>query len=133
MLEQGTNHRAKLLIVEDDVDTAEMLNTFFQNEGYETQAVAWGKEAVKVCQQNPPDAVLLDVRLPDIDGFQVCRRLRDSFATARIPIIFLTERNRQVDKITGLETGGIDYITKPFDMKELKLRVRNALFRTNPW
>ncbi|MFZ5915825.1 MAG: response regulator transcription factor [Chloroflexota bacterium] len=133
MLDQGTNHRIKLLIVEDDADTAEMLTTFFQNEGYDTQTVAWGEEALTACRQAPPDAVVLDVRLPDIDGFEVCRRLRDSFATARIPIVFLTEKNRQVDKITGLELGGIDYLTKPFDVKELKLRVRNALYRTSPW
>jgi DNA-binding response OmpR family regulator len=133
MLDQGTDHRIKLLIVEDDADTADMLNVFFQTQGYDTETVAWGKEAVKACQQNPPDAIVLDVRLPDIDGFEVCRRLRDSFVTARIPIVFLTEKNRQVDKVTGLEMGAVDYITKPFDMKELKLRVQNALRRSSPW
>ncbi len=133
MIDQGTGHRTRLLIVEDDIDTAEMLNTFFQTEGYDTHIVAWGEEAVKTCRQDPPDAVVLDVRLPDIDGFEVCRQLRDSFATAHIPIVFLTEKSRQVDKITGLEIGGVDYITKPFDVKELKLRVRNALRRTGPW
>lgn len=133
MLDQGTDHRLRLLIVEDDADTAEMLDMFFQTEGYETRTVAWGEEAVTTCRQNPPDAVILDVRLPDIDGFEVCRRLRDSFATAHIPIVFLTEKNRQVDKVTGLEIGGIDYITKPFDMRELKFRVRNALRRPGPW
>lgn len=132
-MDKGTGHRIRLLIVEDDVDTAEMLNTFFQIEGYDTCAVAWGEEAVETCRQDPPDAVVLDVRLPDIDGFEVCRRLRDSFVTAHIPIVFLTEKNRQVDKITGLEIGGIDYITKPFDVKELRLRVRNALRRPGPW
>jgi two-component system alkaline phosphatase synthesis response regulator PhoP len=120
-LEQGADDRVKLLIVEDDTDTAEMLNIFFQSE------------AVEVCHKDPPDVVLLDVRLPDIDGFEVCRRLRDSFATAHIPIVFLTEKNRQVDKITGLEIGAIDYITKPFDVRELKFRVRNALRRQGPW
>ena len=133
MLDRGTEHRIKLLIVEDDLDTAEMLNTFFQGEGYGTHVVNWGEEAVKACQKDPPEAVILDVRLPDIDGFEVCRRLRDSFLTAHIPIVFLTERNRQVDKITGLEIGGVDYITKPFDVKELGLRVRNALRRPGPW
>lgn len=133
MLDQTTDHQIKLLIVEDDLDTAEMLNIFFQGQGYDTHTVAWGEEAVTACRQDPPDAVVLDVRLPDIDGFEVCRRLRDSFLTAHIPIVFLTERSRQVDKITGLEIGGIDYITKPFDMNELKLRVRNALRRPGPW
>jgi DNA-binding response OmpR family regulator len=132
-LEQGADDRVKLLIVEDDTDTAEMLNIFFQSEGYDTRTIAWGEEAVEVCHKDPPDVVLLDVRLPDIDGFEVCRRLRDSFATAHIPIVFLTEKNRQVDKITGLEIGAIDYITKPFDVRELKFRVRNALRRQGPW
>jgi len=132
-LEQGSDHQIRLLIVEDDADTSEMLDTFFQSEGYATSVVAWGEEAVTACRQDPPDAVILDVRLPDIDGFEVCRRLRDSFPTAHIPIVFLTERNRQMDKITGLEIGGIDYITKPFDVRELKLRVRNALRRPSPW
>jgi DNA-binding response OmpR family regulator len=132
-LDQGTGHRMRLLIVEDDVDTAEMLNTCFQIEGYDTRVVAWGHEAVLACRQDPPDAVILDVRLPDIDGFEVCRRLRGTFVTAHIPIVFLTEKDRQVDKIAGLESGGIDYITKPFDIKELRLRVRNALRRPAPW
>ncbi len=132
-MDETTNRRIKLLIVEDDSDTAEMLDAFFQTEGYDASTVAWGEDAVKTCRQDPPDAIILDVRLPDIDGFEVCRRLRDSFATAHIPIVFLTEKNRQADKIIGLETGGIDYITKPFDMKELKLRVRNALRRPGPW
>lgn len=132
-MDQGRDSRTRLLIVEDDADTAEMLNTFFQTQGYDTQTVAWGKEAVKTCRQDPPDAVVLDVRLPDIDGFEVCRQLRDSFATAHIPIVFLTEKNKQVDKITGLKIGAIDYITKPFDVRELKFRVRNALRRPGPW
>lgn len=132
-MDEGTNRRVKLLIVEDDADTSEMLDTFFRGEGYETHTVAWGEEAVESCRQDPPDAVILDVRLPDIDGFEVCRRLRDSFATAHIPIVFLTERNRQLDKVTGLEIGAIDYITKPFDVRELKFRVRNALRRPGPW
>ena len=132
-MDQGTDDRVKLLVVEDDVDTAEMLKIFFQGEGYDTRTIAWGEEAVEACRQDPPDVVLLDVRLPDIDGFEVCRRLRDSFATAHIPIVFLTEKNLQVDKITGLEIGAIDYITKPFDVRELKFRVRNALRRQGPW
>jgi DNA-binding response OmpR family regulator len=132
-LDQGTSDRVKLLVVEDDADTAEMLEIFFQGEGYDTRTIAWGEEAVETCRQDPPDVVLLDVRLPDIDGFEVCRRLRDSFATAHIPIVFLTEKSLQVDKITGLEIGAIDYITKPFDVRELKFRVRNALRRQGPW
>ena len=132
-MDQETGHQMRLLIVEDDADTAEMLSTFFETEGYDTRVVAWGHEAVLTCRQDPPDAIILDVRLPDIDGFEVCRRLRDTFVTAHIPIVFLTEKNRQVDKIAGLESGGIDYITKPFDIRELRLRVRNALRRPAPW
>lgn len=132
-MDKDPGHRTSLLIVEDDMDTAEMLEAFFQAEGYDTHAVAWGQDAVQMCHQDPPDAVILDIRLPDIDGFEVCRQLRNSFGTAHIPIVFLTEKDRLADKIAGLETGAIDYITKPFDMRELKLRVRNALRRPSPW
>jgi PleD family two-component response regulator len=80
-------------------------------------------------QEDPPDLVVLDIRLPDIDGYEVCRRMRAHRRTQEVPIIFLTEKRDRVDKLTGLELGVVDYITKPFDIQELRLRVRNALRR----
>jgi DNA-binding response OmpR family regulator len=119
-----------LLIVEDDLDVADMLNAYFNVQGFEVQTANWGEDAVKACSSHPPDLVILDIRLPDIDGFEVARRLRTNRRTQNIPIIFLTEKRARSDRLQGLELGGDDYITKPFDIQELRLRVRNALSRT---
>jgi DNA-binding response OmpR family regulator len=116
-----------LLIVEDDVDVAEMLTAYFRAQGYEVQAVNWGEDAVQTCRTTHPDLVILDIRLPDIDGFEVARRLRKNQRTQDIPIIFLTEMRERSDRMQGLELGADDYITKPFDIQELRLRVRNSL------
>lgn len=130
--------KSTLLIVEDDLDIADMLNAYFRVQGYEVQTVNWGEDGVQFCQTNPPDLVILDIRLPDMDGFEVARRLRSSRKTKEIPIIFLTEKRERVDRLKGLELQADDYITKPFDIQELRLRVRNTLYRarraslTNP-
>lgn len=121
--------KSHILIVEDDLDLAEMLNAYFRVQGYEVQTAAWGEDAVRMTKEDPPDLVVLDIRLPDIDGYEVCRRLRTNRRTQDIPIIFLTEKRDRVDKLTGLELGVVDYITKPFDIQELRLRVRNSLRR----
>lgn len=120
-----------ILVVEDDIDTAEMLRTYFEAQGYEVLTAAWGEDALKATKDVVPDLVVLDIRLPDIDGYEVCRRLRAQRRTEQVPIIFLTERRERVDRLTGLELGAVDYITKPFDIQELRLRVRNALRRAN--
>ena len=121
--------KQSILIVEDDLDLAEMLNAYFRVQGYDVLTAAWGEDAIRICQRTMPDIVLLDIRLPDIDGYEVCRQLRSNRRTDTLPIIFLTERRDRVDKLQGLELGGVDYITKPFDIQELRLRVRNALRR----
>ena len=123
--------KSKILIVEDDLDLSEMLNAYFRVQGYEVETAAWGEEAVRLTTENPPDLVVLDIRLPDIDGYEVCRRLRTHRRTQDVPIIFLTEKRDRVDKLSGLELGVVDYITKPFDIQELRLRVRNALRRVS--
>ncbi len=130
--------KSKILIVEDDLDVAEMLNAYFRVQGYEVFTVNWGEDGVRACQADHPDLVILDIRLPDIDGYEVARRLRSDRRTQDVPIIFLTEKRERADKLQGLELGADDYITKPFDVQELRLRVRNALKRmsqgslTNP-
>jgi DNA-binding response OmpR family regulator len=118
-----------LLIVEDDADTSEMLRVYFKAQGYQVIIAASGREALEKSRQQPPDLILLDVRLPDIDGFEVGRRLQEDLRTSRLPVIFVTERRERDDRIAGLKLGAIDYITKPFDVQELRLRVRNALRR----
>jgi DNA-binding response OmpR family regulator len=118
-----------LLIIEDDNDTSEMLRVYFEAQGYRVETAANGQEALNKARRSPPDLILLDVRLPDIDGFEVGKRLQDDLRTSRLPVIFVTERRERDDRIAGLKLGAIDYITKPFDVQELRLRVRNALRR----
>lgn len=118
-----------ILIVEDQPSTAEMLTSFFEAENYRVSAVAWGRDAVAFTGDTIPDLIVLDVRLPDMDGYEVCRQLRAHRRTERIPIIFLTERREREDRLQGLQLGAVDYITKPFDVHELRLRVRNILRR----
>lgn len=123
--------KAKILIVEDDLDVAEMLNAYFRVQGYEVFTVNWGEDGVRAAQTVLPDLLILDIRLPDIDGYEVARRVRTDRRTSEIPIIFLTEKRERVDRLQGFEVGADDYITKPFDVQELRLRVRNALKRVN--
>ncbi|HXF83857.1 MAG TPA: response regulator [Anaerolineales bacterium] len=123
--------KPKILIVEDDLDIAEMLNAYFRVQGYDVFTVNWGEDGVRAGQTIQPDLVILDIRLPDIDGYEVARRLRGDRRTREIPIIFLTEKRERVDKLMGFEVGADDYITKPFDVQELRLRVRNALKRVS--
>ncbi|MBE0672974.1 MAG: response regulator [Anaerolineales bacterium] len=126
-----TDTKSKILIVEDDLDVAEMLNAYFRVQGYEVFTVNWGEDGVRSSQQDHPDLVILDIRLPDIDGYEVARRMRADRRTSDIPIIFLTEKRERSDRLQGLEIGADDYITKPFDVQELRLRVRNALKRVS--
>jgi DNA-binding response OmpR family regulator len=122
--------KSKILIVEDDLDVADMLNAYFRVQGYEVFTVNWGEDGVRAAMTARPDLIILDIRLPDIDGYEVARRLRSDRKTNAIPIIFLTEKRDRSDRLQGLELGADDYITKPFDVQELRLRVRNSLRRT---
>ena len=118
-----------LLIVEDDSDISNMLQIYFESQGYDSVAVTRGQEALEFCRRRLPNLVILDILLPDIDGYEVCRRLRGNLRTSHIPIIFLTQKDERSDQIAGLELGADDYITKPFDLQLLMLRVEGALRR----
>jgi diguanylate cyclase (GGDEF)-like protein len=130
--------KGRILVVEDDVDIANMLRIYFSSQGYETTVAGRGREALERCKQQLPHVVVLDIMLPDIDGYEVCTQLRTNLRTSHIPIIFLTQKDERSDKIAGLELGADDYVTKPFDIEELRLRVQNAQRRaereslTNP-
>ena len=117
----------RILIVEDDFDISNMLRIFFTGQGYSVEVAARGSDALEMCRKKLPDLILLDIMLPDMDGFEVCVALRTTTRTSHIPIIFLTQRDERRDKIEGLELGADDYITKPFDIEELKVRVRNSI------
>ena len=119
--------KSKILIVEDDTDTSDMLREYFSSWGYEVLTAAWGGDALELCRRVPPDVIILDIRLPDINGYDIYQELRSNLQTSCTPIIFLTQRNGREDIITGLKLGAVDYITKPFDVEELGLRVRNVL------
>lgn len=126
-----TQPPATILIVEDDLDVADMLNAYFRAQDYDVMTVNWGEDGIRACETSRPDLIILDIRLPDINGFEVATRLRSKRSTKDIPIIFLTEKREREDRLHGLEIGGDDYITKPFDIQELRLRVRNALQRAS--
>ncbi len=130
--------KGRILVVEDDTDISNMLRIYFSSQGYEVVVTARGGEAMDRCRAQLPHVIVLDIMLPDIDGYEVCSRLRTNLRTSHIPIIFLTQKDERSDKIAGLELGADDYITKPFDIEELRLRVQNAQRRaereslTNP-
>lgn len=121
--------KKRLLLIEDDVDVAEMLMTYFAAQGYEVINAPSGLDGVALARAKSPNLILLDIMLPDMDGFDVCRTLRSTLLTKHIPITFLTQRDRRADRVAGLELGADDYITKPFDMDELRLRVAAQLRR----
>ncbi|MBT3391203.1 MAG: response regulator [Chloroflexi bacterium] len=119
----------RLLIVEDDFDISNMLRIYFAGQGYDVDIAQRGAIALEKTRQNLPHLIVLDIMLPDIDGYEVCRQLRTSTRTSHIPVIFLTQKDERSDRLQGLELGADDYITKPFDIEELKLRVQNAIAR----
>ncbi|HQE93289.1 MAG TPA: response regulator [Anaerolineae bacterium] len=118
---------SRILVVEDDFDISNMLQLYFKSQGYEVYVAPRGGVALEMTRQNMPNVIVLDIMLPDIDGYEVCRQLRTNLRTSHIPIIFLTQKDERNDKIQGLELGADDYITKPFDLEELRLRVRNTI------
>ena len=121
---------ARLLIVEDDLDISNMLKIYFTGLGYDVDAAVRGMDALDKTKQALPHLIVLDIMLPDIDGYEVCRTLRTNTRTSHIPVIFLTQKDERSDRLQGLELGADDYITKPFDIEELKLRVQGAIRRS---
>lgn len=122
--------KARLLIVEDDIDIGNMLKIYFSGLEYDVDVATRGSEALEKTKQVLPHLIVLDIMLPDIDGYEVCRTLRTNTRTSHIPVIFLTQKDERSDKLQGLELGADDYITKPFDIEELKLRVQGAIRRS---
>jgi PleD family two-component response regulator len=123
-------NNARLLIVEDDPDISNMLRIYFGSQGYQADVAQRGKDALEKTRAVMPHLIVLDIMLPDIDGYEVCRQLRTNTRTSHIPVIFLTQKDERSDRLQGLELGADDYITKPFDIEELKLRVQNAIARS---
>lgn len=122
----------KLLLVEDDQALAELLEYRFANEGYDVRVTSDGDEALIYASEETPDLVILDWMIEGTSGIEVCRRLRRDKATAHVPIIMLTAREAEDDRVRGLETGADDYVTKPFSPRELLARVSAVLRRVRP-
>lgn len=121
--------KQRILIVDDDANIAELISLYLTKECYDTRMVGDGEEALRAFEQYHPNLVLLDLMLPGIDGYQVCRELR---AKSNVPIIMLSAKGEIFDKVLGLELGADDYIMKPFDSKELVARVKAVLRRYQP-
>ncbi len=122
----------RLLLVEDDPALAELVAWHFEREAFAVECTGDGEEALLLAAENPPDIVLLDWMIEGTSGIEVCRRLRRLPATANVPIIMLTARGEEADRIRGLETGADDYVTKPFSPRELVARVGAVLRRVRP-
>jgi DNA-binding response OmpR family regulator len=122
-------HGGKILVVDDEPDILALLDQHLQEEGYVTRTAATGTEAVTMARAERPDLILLDVMMPGMSGFDVCNLLQDSAETRNIPVIFLTAVAETPKKVMGLRLGAEDYVTKPFDLRELSARVAVALRR----
>lgn len=116
----------KILVVDDDLNICELLKLYLENEGYTAYVANDGQAAVEMFNEKSPDLVLLDIMLPKMDGWQVCREIRK---TSSVPIIMLTAKGETFDKVLGLELGADDYVTKPFDSKEVMARIKAVLRR----
>jgi len=121
--------KEKILIVEDDADIVEVIDYNLKKEGYLTAAVLNGEDALSFAKKIKPELIILDLMLPGIDGLDVCRALRQQQETANIPIVMLTAKSQETDKIVGLELGADDYMTKPFSPRELIARIKAVLRR----
>ncbi|KUO60720.1 MAG: two-component system response regulator [Gracilibacter sp. BRH_c7a] len=120
-----------ILIVDDEVAIRELLKYNLEKEGYKTTSAADGEQALNFMNKNKYDLVILDLMLPGINGLEVCRKMRQDPSLARIPIIMLTAKGEEIDKVVGLELGADDYVTKPFGVRELIARIKVRLRRTS--
>jgi len=124
--------QATVLVIDDEKDVLELLRYNLEKGGFEVVAARDGESGLKAATASPPDAIILDVMMPGLDGLGVCRRLREESRTARIPIILLTAKAGEADRVVGLELGADDYVVKPFSPRELVARIRALLRRTAP-
>ena len=120
---------AKVLIVDDDTNICELLRLYLEKDGYSTVTAHDGQEAIRTFEESNPDIILLDIMLPKLDGWQVCREIRK---TSEVPIIMLTAKGETFDKVFGLELGADDYVVKPFDSKEVVARIKAVMRRKVP-
>ncbi len=128
-LRKMSDARQKILIVDDEMDALLALKVALEAEGYNIVEAKDGYEAIDTAHSENPDVILLDLMIPGIDGFEVCRQLKSDPVYSHIPVIMLTARGEIDDKVEGIELGADDYVTKPFNLKELKARIKMILRR----
>lgn len=129
---EGRNEGARILVIEDDREIVDVLRRTLRADGFTVEGVEGGGAALELAPDFLPDLVILDLGLPDIDGEEVCRQLRLGQETARVPILMLTARTELDDRVSGLDSGADDYLTKPFEREEILARIRALLRRTPP-
>ena len=129
LAQRKLNMVSKILIVEDEPDIVELLAYHLNQAEFETEAVSNGRTALNQIKANPPDLILLDLLLPEVNGLEICRLLKQNASTAGIPVIILTAKGEEIDRIVGFDLGVDDYITKPFSSRQVVLRIRAALRR----
>src|SRR6266404_7453074 len=128
----GMGRAGKVLVVEDEADVAEMIRYNLGKEGYDVRLAANGTEALRQVKEARPDVILLDIMVPHLNGWEICRRLKQDRDTQAIPVIMVTGRVEEGDKVLGFEMGADDYVTKPFSPRELVARVRAVARRGRP-
>ena len=121
--------KPKILVVDDEPEAVELVEFNLKQAGYVVTTAADGAEALKKARSQVPDLIVLDVMLPEMDGFEICKALRLDPATARVPILMLTAKAAEIDRVLGLELGADDYLTKPFSTRELLLRIKKIIAR----
>ena len=121
--------RQRIVLIEDEKDIIELVRYNFRKDGFEVASFVSGKEGLEYLRRSPADLVLLDIMLPDLDGFEICKRLRAEERTKSLPVIFLTAKGEEIDRVLGLEIGADDYVVKPFSPRELVARVKAVLRR----
>ena len=121
-------NKPRILVVDDMQDNLDLIRDIFENEPYEIVTALGAEDALQFAQEEFPDVAILDVQMPDVDGYELCQRLRDLSRNRKIPVLFLTaHRTSAADAVQGFDTGGCDYITKPFEVDELRARIRAVL------
>ncbi|MDD3088863.1 MAG: response regulator transcription factor [Candidatus Omnitrophica bacterium] len=124
--------KEKILLVEDDKNLSKLVRYNLEKSGFTVFAAETGEKALEYLKKTVPDAVILDIMLPEIDGFEVCRRIRQTEGTSGVPVIMLTAKGEEIDRVLGLELGADDYVVKPFSPRELILRIKAILRRGRP-
>lgn len=127
----STTLKVRVLVIDDEPDLLELIEVNLKGAGYDVLVAANGRDGLELARQAVPELIVLDVMLPELNGLEVCKSLRRDPATSAIPILMLTARATEIDRVLGLELGADDYVTKPFSTRELVLRVKNLLRRKN--